>query len=108
MKWKLHQMDVKPTFLNGVIEEEVYIEHPPIFETHDKETHVCRLKKSLYGLRQAPRAWYGNIYGFLINLGFTKSKVDSHLYYNVENDGIVILVLYVYDLFFDVEEESHR
>ena len=55
MKWKLHQTDVKTNFLNGVIEGEVYIEQSLGFETHDKETHVCRLKKSLYGLKQAPR-----------------------------------------------------
>ena len=76
MKWKIHQMDVKISFLNGVMEEEeVYIEQPPGFETHDKETHVCRLKKSLYGLKQPPRAWYGIIDGFLMNLGFTKGKL---------------------------------
>ena len=57
MKWKLHQMDVKTTFLNGVIEE-VYIEKPLEFEAHEKGTHVCRLKKALYGLKQAPREWY--------------------------------------------------
>ena len=73
MKWKLHQMDVKTTFLNGVIEEEVYIKQPLGFETHNKETHVCRLKKDLYGLKQAPRAWYRRIDGFLMNLGFTKA-----------------------------------
>ena len=48
MKWKIHQMDVKTAFLNGVIEEEVYVEQPLGFETHDKESHVCRLKKALY------------------------------------------------------------
>ena len=47
MKWKVHQMDVKTTFLNGVVEEEVYVEQPLGFETHDKESHVCRLKKAL-------------------------------------------------------------
>ena len=57
MKSKLHQMDVKTNFLNGVIEEELYIEQPQGFETHDKETHVCRLKKYLYGLKQTPKAW---------------------------------------------------
>ena len=57
MGWEIHQMDVKKTFLNGVIEEDVYIEHPEGFRTHEKRTHVCRLKKSLYGLKQAPRAW---------------------------------------------------
>ena len=59
MGWKLHQMDVKTTFLNGIIEEEVYIEQPEGFVVHGKESHVCKLKKALYGLKQAPRAWYG-------------------------------------------------
>ena len=61
MKWKIHQMDVKIAFLNGVVEEEVYVEQPLNFETHDKESHVCRLKKALYGLKQAPRTWYGRV-----------------------------------------------
>ena len=53
--WTLHQMDVKTTFLNGVVEEEVYAEQPLGFETHDRQSHVCRLKKALYGLKQAPK-----------------------------------------------------
>ena len=81
MKWKLHQMDVKTTFLNGVIEEEVYIEQPQGFEVEDRKSHVCRLKKALYGLKQAPRAWYGHIDSFLTSLGFTKSKADSNIYF---------------------------
>jgi hypothetical protein len=104
MKWKLHQMDVKTTFLNGVIEEEVYIEQPQGFEVEDRKTHVCRLKKALYGLKQAPRAWYGRIDSFLTSLGFTKSKVDSNLYFKVMNDEPVILLLYVDDLFLTGEE----
>jgi hypothetical protein len=51
MKWKLHQMDVKTTFLNGVIKEEVYIEKPQGFEVEDRRSHVCRLKKALYRLK---------------------------------------------------------
>jgi hypothetical protein len=104
MKWKLHQMDVKTTFLNGVIEEEVYIEQPQGFEVEDRKTHVYKLKKSLYGLKQAPRAWYGRIDSFLTSLGFTKSKVDSNLYFKVMNDEPVILLLYVDDLFLTGEE----
>ena len=57
MKWKLHQMDVKTAFLN-VVEEEVYVEQPLEFKTHDRDTHVCKLKKYLYGLKLAPRMWY--------------------------------------------------
>ena len=80
MKWNLHQMDVKTTFLNGVIEEEVYIEQPEGFEIDYQNTHVCRLKKELYGLKQAPRVWYGRIDGFLMSIGFTKIKAHSNLY----------------------------
>eukprot|EP00253_Pinus_taeda_P028483 PITA_28483 len=74
-------MDVKTTFLNGVIEEEVYIKQPEGFETHEKRTHVCRLKKALYGLKQAPKAWYGRIDSYIQQLGFIKSNVDPNLYY---------------------------
>ena len=76
-------MDVKATFMNGVIKEEVYIEQPQGFVVEDKKSHVCRLKKALYGLKQAPKAWYGCIDSFLMSLGFTKSKVDSNLYFKI-------------------------
>jgi hypothetical protein len=97
MKWKLHQMDVKTTFLNGVIEEEVYIEQPQGFEIEDMKSHVCRLKKALYRLKQAPRAWYGHIDSFLTSLGFTKSKADSNLYFKIMENEPIILLLYVDD-----------
>ena len=57
------------------------------------------MKKASYGLKQAPRAWYGQIDGFLVRLGFTKSDVDSNLYYKVVEGDTLILVLYVDDLF---------
>jgi hypothetical protein len=105
MKWKLHQMDVKTTFLNGVIEEEVYIEQPQGFEVEYRKTHVCKLKKSLYRFKQAPRVGYGRINSFLTSLGFTKSKADSNLYFKVMNDEPMILLLYVDDLFLIGEEK---
>jgi hypothetical protein len=92
-------MDVKTAFLNGVIEEEVYIEQPQDFVIHGKESHVCKLKKALYGLKQAPRAWYARIDSYLMSLGFTKSDADPNLYYKVEDGCPLILVLYVDDLF---------
>jgi hypothetical protein len=104
MKWKLHQMDVKTAFLNDVIEEEVYIEQTQGFEVKDRKTHVFKLKKSLYGLKQYPRAWYGRIDSFLTRLGFTKSKDDSNLYFKVMNDDPVILLLYVDGLLLTGEE----
>jgi hypothetical protein len=82
----------------------VYIEKPQGFEVEDRKTHVCKLKKALDGLKQAPRAWYGRIDGFLTRLGFTKSKADSNLYFKVMNNEPVILLLYVDDLFLTREE----
>ena len=79
MKWDIHQMDVNTTFLNGMIEEEVYIEQPCRFEVEDTVTQGCKLKKDLYGLNQDPRAWYGRIYSFLTSLGFTKSKSHHNI-----------------------------
>ena len=79
MKWKLQQMDVKKTFLNGLIEEHIYIEQPQGFKTNDQKTYVCRFNKEFHGLKKAPKAWYGRIDGFLMGLGFTKSKQDSNL-----------------------------
>ena len=86
-------MDVKTAFLNGVVE--VYVEQPLDFETHDRESHVCRLKKALYGLKQVPRTWYERIENFLFSLGFTKSKAYS----KVEDGNPMMLLLYVDDLF---------
>jgi hypothetical protein len=62
-------MDVKTTFLNGEIEEELYIEQPDGFMIHE-QSHVCILKKALYGLKQAPRVWYARIDRHLMSLGF--------------------------------------
>ena len=62
-------------------------------------THVCKLKKALYGIKQAPRSWYGRINSFLTSLGFTKSNVDPNLYLKVMDAEPAILLLYVGDLF---------
>ena len=97
-------MDMKTIFLNGVIEEEVYIEQPYGFETFDRESHVCRLKKALYELKQAPRAWYSRIDSYLQQLGFEKSEVYSNLYYIVVGEDPLILFLYMDDLFITGEK----
>ena len=70
-------------------------------------THVCELKKVLYGLNQDPRAWYGRIDSFLtsLGLGFTKSKVDTNLYMKIMDDEPVILLLYLDDLFLTRNEK---
>jgi hypothetical protein len=66
---------------------------------HDEKTHVCRLNKALYGLNQAPCAWYKNMDGFLMILGFNKSVDDPNLYYHIVGNKCLILVLYVDELF---------
>jgi hypothetical protein len=104
MGWRIHQMDVKTTFLNGIIEEEVYIEQPQGFEVSGKESHVCRLKKALYGLKQAQEHGIPRSMDILQSMGFTKSEADSNLYYIFVQIDLLILVLYVDDLFLTVEK----
>jgi len=91
-------MGVKTTFLNGEIEEEVYIEWPEGFETFDRESHVCRLKQALYGPKQAPRAWYTRIDNYFTRLGLTKSDADANLYHIMVEGKPFIIVIYVDDL----------
>jgi hypothetical protein len=99
MKGRIHHMDVKIKFLNGIIEEEVYLEQPQGFEIHRMDSHVCRLKKSLYRLKQAPSAWYSRIDGYLQSMVFTKSEVDPNLYFILFGEDPLILVFYIDDLF---------
>eukprot|EP00253_Pinus_taeda_P011113 PITA_11113 len=96
--WKIYQMDVKTTFLNGRIEEEVYTEQPDGLETFNRESHVCQLKSALYGLKQAPHAWYTRIDNYFTELGFTKSEADANLYHIIVEGNLLIIVLYVNDL----------
>jgi hypothetical protein len=98
-------MDVKTTFLNGEIEEEVYIEQPEGFVVHNDKSHVCRCKKALYGIKKSPRAWYEKMDGFLMSLGFKKSDVDPNLYYHIDGNECLILVLYVDDVFLTGSEK---
>jgi hypothetical protein len=78
--FKLYQIDVKTSFLNGPIKEEVYVEQPPSFESEEYLNHVYKLYTMLYGLKQAPRAWYECLRDFLIDNGFRIGKVDSTLF----------------------------
>ena len=77
---KLYQMNVKSAFLNGYINEEVYVEQSPGFEDDKKPDHVYKLKKALHGLKQAPRAWYERLRDFLLSKGFMMGKVDTTFY----------------------------
>eukprot|EP00253_Pinus_taeda_P030269 PITA_30269 len=105
-KFKVFQMDVKLAFLNGDLEEEVYIEQPYGFILGNDPNLVCRLKKALYGLKQAPRAWYYRLDKYLHQQGFSKGSADSNLYIKIENDKLLILVVYVDDIIFGSNEEA--
>jgi len=87
----LYQMDAKNAFLNGVIEEEVYVKQPPGFEDLKHPDLVYKLKKSLYGLKQAPRAWYDRLSNFLIKNDFKRGQVDTTLFRRtLEKDILVV------------------
>ena len=75
-KWHVHQMDVNSAFLNGYLEEEVYVEQPQGYEVPGQVHKVYRLKKALYGLKQAPRAWYSRIDSYLTKNGFHRSESE--------------------------------
>ena len=74
-------MDVKSAFLNGFIEEEVYVEQPPGFVDPTHPDFVFKLDKALYGLKQAPRAWYERLYSFILSNGFAKGKNQYYFIY---------------------------
>ena len=103
---KFYQMDVKYAFLNGDLEEKVYIEQLEGFILGNDENLFCRLKKALYGLKQAPRAWYYRLEKYLHQQGFSKGSADSNLYKKVENGKLLIVVVYVDDIIFRSNEES--
>jgi hypothetical protein len=79
--FKLYKMDLKSAFLNGFLEEEIYVRQPPGFESIEFPHRVYRLRKALYGLKQAPRAWYVRLRGFLFSKGFEMGKVDKTLFF---------------------------
>jgi histone deacetylase 1/2 len=78
--WKIHQLDIHNIFLNGVFTEEVYMKQPPSFVDSSLPSYVCRLHKSLYGLKQASRAWYHRLSVFLLSIDFHASKFDTSLF----------------------------
>ncbi|GKB33398.1 retrovirus-related pol polyprotein from transposon TNT 1-94 [Tanacetum coccineum] len=93
-------MDVKITFLNGELKEEVYANQPEGFVDPDHLTHVYRLKKALYGLNQAPRAWYDTLSWLLLDNKFSKGAVDSTLFTRKIGKHILLVQIYVDDIIF--------
>ncbi|GJY14770.1 retrovirus-related pol polyprotein from transposon TNT 1-94 [Tanacetum coccineum] len=96
----IFQMDVKTTFLNGPLKEEIFVQQPDGFVDPDFPNHVYRLKKALYGLKQAPRAWYDKLSSFLIEHHFTKGIVNPTLFIRRHGDDILLVQIYVDDIIF--------
>nr|GEY43660.1 hypothetical protein [Tanacetum cinerariifolium] len=96
----IYQMDVKTTFLNGELKEEVYVSQSKGFVDPDHPTHVCHLKKALYGLKQAPRAWYNTLSRFLLDNKFSKGAVDPTLFTQKKGKHILLVQIYVDDIIF--------
>jgi hypothetical protein len=91
---------VKSDFLNGEINELVYVEQPPGFEDPRNLNHVYRLKKTLYGLKQAPRTWYERLSGFLVKQDFKQGMVDTTLFTKDIDGDLFICQIYVGDIIF--------
>jgi hypothetical protein len=100
LKSKLYQMNFKGTFLNGPIKEEVYVEQPPGFESEEYPNHVYKLYKTVFGLKQAPRAWYECIRNFLIENGFRIGKTDSTLFNRKMDKDLFVCQIYVDNIIF--------
>jgi hypothetical protein len=104
--FKLYQMDVKSAFLNGPIKKEVYVEQPSDFEDSEYPSHVYKLSKALYRLKQAPRAWYECLRDFLITNGFKVGKADPNLFTNTIVKDLFICQIYVDDIIFGSTNKS--
>ncbi|WVZ70812.1 LOW QUALITY PROTEIN: hypothetical protein U9M48_019449 [Paspalum notatum var. saurae] len=98
--FKLQQMDVKSAFPNGFIEEEVYVRQPPGFESARFPDRVYKLRKALYGPKQAPRAWYARLKSFLLKSGFVMGSVDKTLFLLSRGGDTTIVRIYVDDIIF--------
>ncbi|KAG7560254.1 Ribonuclease H-like superfamily [Arabidopsis thaliana x Arabidopsis arenosa] len=98
LNWPIHQLDVKNAFLQGDLEETVYMHQPPGFVDSNYPNHVCKLNKAIYGLKQAPRAWNSRFSNFLKLMGFIQSKADSSLFIFRKNRDYAYLLLYVDDI----------
>jgi hypothetical protein len=103
-------MEVKSAFLNGELEEEVYIEKPEGFQLLENADYVCKLNKALYGLKQAPKAWYSRLYKYIQHASFRKGRADRNLYIKVTQDSILLIEVYVDDIIFGSTDDrlSHK
>jgi hypothetical protein len=94
----MHQLDVKNTFLHDTLSETVYCSQPTGFVDPAHPDLVCWLHKSLYGLKQVPRAWYHYFASYLVSLGFVETKSDTSLFAYRRGTDVAYLLLYVDDI----------
>lgn len=95
--WVIKQLDVNNAFLQGYLNETVYMVQPPGFVDSSRPTHVCKLNRSLYGLKQAPRAWFARLSSFLLSIGFHQSRNDASLFVHSAPLGKVYILINVDD-----------
>jgi hypothetical protein len=98
--FKLYQIDVKSAFLNGVIQEEIYVRRPPGFKSPKYPDRVYKLSKALYGLKQAPRAWYARLKMFLLEHGYVMGSVDKTLFTLNHGTDFLLVQIYMDDIIF--------
>jgi hypothetical protein len=104
--FKLYQMDVKTAFLNGNLQEEVFVKQPPGFEDASKPDHVYFLDKALYGLKQAPRAWYDCLSEYLLANNYRRGTIDKTLFIQEHKGHILVVQVYVDDIIFGATNMS--
>ncbi|KAI3718335.1 hypothetical protein L6452_19200 [Arctium lappa] len=105
--FKVYQMDVKSAFLHGKLNEEVYVQQPPGFESTEYPNHVYYLDKALYGLKQAPRAWYETLSTFLTQNGFEKGTIDTTLFIKRYKNEMLLVQIYVDDIIFGSTNQKY-
>ena len=96
--WRIHHLDIKSAFLNGELAETVFVRQAPSFAVKGEEQKVLRLRKALYGLRQAPRAWNAKLDATLGELGFTRCATEHELYMQQRGKEELVIGMYVDDL----------
>ena len=96
--WSVRQLDINNAFLNGILQEEVFMSQPQGFVDEKHLEYVCRLHKALYGHKQAPRAWFERLHKALLQFGFVSSKADQSLFFRITSTHTTYILVHVDDI----------